>query len=399
MSLHIKQLVETCVEDAGNKRRGQRRAAEILRQGLSGKNPTIEAKDVSFKALAEAMVVPEGETLNTFIWDTDFREAVDSSAFPIAVKYVTDSVAIPAYEMGMAGADALITDRGVHSQAGKDDIIKIPGVLSDLWPDRVFRGMPYTEGNLMEKYAEIQVATFGRIIGFTKYALLADDGGAMLRDAVTLAENAGQHRHQFIVESAADLAITATGQAADTNLYYEGTRRIVYSSDHSSLEEGSQTNDNLGTGSLTTAPTTALKTWYSQMALMKDLWGRPVNPLLGRKQLLVPQSLYIDAQVVTASPFQSDNMNNGITPRLFSSLEIIPSVVLDGFTGTTSTVNWYAGNFPKAHWWYWGWPFKVDVQSAGSDADFERDEALRIKESYRGGCGYVDYRYVYKSVN
>mgnify|MGYP001574482174 FL=1 len=391
--LHIKEFVNTKVTEAGgNRKQGQCAVAESIKKMLAGPTPKLDARDISLRALFEAMCVPDGVSTEEFVFSPEYREAVDSSAFPISVKYITDSVAIPAYNRGLAGADMLVRDRGVNTQAGKDDSIKVRGFLSDLWPDRVYRGMPYTEGNLMEKYAEIEIATFGRIVGFTKYALLMDDG-EMLNEAEMLSENGGAHRHTFIVQSAADRAVDATGRAAAKSLWYEGTKGEVYLSDHSGVEEGSQTNDNLFAGSLVTAPTQSLTDMFVGMATMKDIFGRPVRSR--PNTILAPMALEIAAQVVTQSPFQSDNANNGITPRFFQSLNIVSSNVLDAIDAN----DWYGGDFAKAHWWYWGWKFKTDVQGAGSDADFERDEALRIKVSYRGGCGYVDYRYVCKFSN
>lgn len=175
----------------------------------------------------------------------------------------------------------------------------------------------FKSGSMAEAKESYKIDTFGRIVGFTRQALINDDLGALTDPAAKLGQAASEFEAQFLVE----LLETGSGSGPvmddDTTLFH---------ADHGNLA---------GTGA--TISETTLTAARLAMRKQTGLAGRPIN--VTPKYLVVPPELETTAQKLLASiqPNNSDDVN-----PFSSKLQLLVEARL------SSTTRWYVTADPAA---------------------------------------------------
>jgi len=167
------------------------------------------------------------------------------------------------------------------------------------------------------------------------------------------------------------------------------TQSNFYTTDHSSVSGlDGQVNANTVSDSL---GTTGVSNALNRFANMVDERGDPIQ--------IVPTVLLVHpldgptAWQLVRSTNQFDTSNNALNPYGpggYRTFKVVESVFIE----TSSTRNWYLGDFASQVYWLWGWKPETLVQTKDSNISFEKDIVTRYRFSYFGGCGHVDYRYI-----
>ncbi|MER3352471.1 MAG: Mu-like prophage major head subunit gpT family protein [Hoeflea sp. D1-CHI-28] len=148
----------------------------------------------------------------------------------------------------------------------------------------------FKSGSMAEAKESYKIDTFGRIIGFTRQALINDDLGALTDPASKLGQAASEFEAQFLV----DLLESGSGAGPDMD---DGT--ALFHADHGNLEASTAAAPGLAT------------LGNARLAMRKQtgLAGRPIN--VQPKFLIVPPEHEILAEQVLAAinPATSDDVN------------------------------------------------------------------------------------------
>lgn len=309
--------------------------------------------------------------------DVDISSAITASEFPFITGKLIHDTLIPAYEENLAGLDMLLTEEDSDRK-----IVDVAGTMGSEEPARLLEGEEYELSTDREKTIQIQTHKFGRRIAITRELVSFDKtGGSILRKAKVAGPNMARHRLTWVMEGIQDIAIDATGQAANTIFKYDGSTAALYSNDHSAID--GQTNDNSITDTLNTL---GLQASRKQLRVQTDFYGKTLR--LDGQVLLVPEALYVESMKLTKSMTDPDQQNSGV-PNLFRGVTVIGDPLLD----VTSTTAWFYGNFKRQFLWLWIW--RPGVEAIPGDP--RRDIIMEFKYGYYAGFGAQDYRGVIKS--
>lgn len=378
--LQIKKLLESCGEGI----QGTRKAARIIEEALNAPDDDakhIEADDFSLAAIWEAVVGPRLTTL-TIEGPMPIVEDVNVHQFTILAKTLISKVVMAAFTDAALVGDKLVTP--FKSTLLTD---KVPGGFVSGTPEDIEPGMAYPHnGDITEKYVQIEGKKRGHMLDVTWEAIFFDQTGIVLREARKFGRQAAKDREKQIIFRIQDLANFRSYHPSNTqtNIYQAaGAARHTY---------GNLINN-------------ALQNWtdidaaFQALGAMLDDNGDPI--LVTPKILLVPRALEVTATRLiknqrmpairtTTGPGDSPNEANPFHNRF----EIVATPYLD----LDSTVVWYLGDFKAQFLNKVVMPLEVLSRfDEKNDAAWEKDIKIQFKVRYYQRVGAVDYRLVVKS--
>jgi len=374
----IKSIVEGHTADAdGNVKEGRRRACDQL--GRLFEANKIPITDFSLRILFENFV---GGDINDMS-DEQVAEAITHSYFPTITTKALLPYVMPAYTEGLGSADQLVTE-----VPGLTDLrdTPVPGLTAADTVELTPEGQNFTEASLGEKLCYIEMCKFGKIISVTKEAIARDKTGQLVTRVRGFAGKAGMTRHQIIVQKTFGIACTKTKEAATRNFRYNGTATAIFSNDHSAVD--GPTNDNLITTAFSQA---AINELFILLMKMQDEKSDTI--MNWPTHLCVPTALYMQALEILTSVGKSETANraDNVVARLFAGTpNLFSSPVLDA----NNAGLWYLGRPKDQTLWIWQAPFAVVAQGADSEKSFEADVVMRVKVSFAGNAGCIDYKHL-----
>lgn len=367
-------LMETlATENNGDRQKALNGFHKKMEEVIETQGVTLE--HISIRNLAEAMC---GSLPGTAV---ELAETITAAAMPVLTGKLLHGVFIAGYESLTNMVMPLVQE--VTSTRSKETI----GGLSAHDNLQLTReATPFQHSQPSEKYSEIANHKFGLIVDLTKEAVVEDRTGQIVATARDIGVKGGTHQHAYIIEKVTDVAITATGEAANTSLRINGSTRTMYANDHSSWDV--QTNDNLAASSA--LGSTGLKTARTLLGLMKDEKGDPI--IVIPRFLLVPVELEVTALEQMGSQQKPGTGNNEIN-AFRNAYTIISSPILDATLGTT----WYLGDPSRQTRLQWYDRPRTDTMGASAQMAFNSDIVSQFKFHYHAGVGCTDYRYVVKA--
>lgn len=387
---------------------------EVAEHYTGGKSPGVETAEglsTAAKALADRLdkgkIKPEeihmGQLFESFVnfpgsklrkkWgqlagnvadnNQDIIEAITSSEFPFITGKLIQQTLIPEYERNIENLSLLLTEDDASPATKTMDIAGTMGVEE---PDSLLEGEEYQLTTDREKTVQLRAYKFGRRLAGTRELVTFDQtGGAILQRARNAGETMGNHRFTWVIQGVQDIAITATGQAANTVFKYDGSTAALYANSHTGVDN--QTNDNLITTPLST---TGLRDMFVVLGKMVDYYGKDLRLNLRGPNivLLVPLTLEVEARKLVTSTGDPDSANRG--ENVFRNAF---SVMSDPGLEANSSSNWYFGNFKRQFIWKWIWrPSVRDIPG-----DPRRDIVVEYVYGYYAAFGAQDYRFAGKS--
>jgi hypothetical protein len=276
---------------------------------------------------------------------------------------------------------------------------KIPGLTTLGGPNEVSEGHPYQEMGFGEKWVSTRESKKGRILSINAETLWFDQVGIIMRNAMTIGLVTQQERERTIVRGVIDADST-------TNPVYRpsGVGTPLYASDGSFYNW-------IGVGNTVTGSpfnaASALQDWtdiqhvkrYRATAVKDDrIDGTPqvIGGINSGLLLLVPESLDgVAAYTVNASEVRVDDTNNRTT--MANPVKgVVSGYLASPYLDEVSTADYYLGRFKDQFLWTEIWPLETFTQGAGSEAEFERDVAFRVKVRYYAGISALDTKLVTK---
>ena len=375
MKGQIRGIVEQLVSKHGNdKKQGQKAFTELFDKAIDEKK--LRPEDFSLLELFNALCDPRHELdrENSEV----LHEAVNSSAFPYATNKLISTVVLDGYDLNVGDAKELVTEYSAKRKT--EDIVGFTDLEE---PDEVLEGMPYHEETVDEKRVQIKSKKFGRIISLTKEMILFDQTDLILRKAATIGQKAGYQEAKNIFLAVQDAASTDLGISAAEWLVYDGSAADSYSTDHSSFDDGANTNSNQGSTAFGTA---GMKAALTLLRKLKDHASEYITVV--PTHVVVPEAKVWEAREMFSSEKQYDSAENA--KNVFNNAyKVISHPILD----ETSAYYWYIGDFKKDIFMSRIWPMQVTMQSSNSESAFTSDIIKRFKVSNYWGLGAVDYRH------
>jgi len=375
----VRGLVEAKKLEAGENREELNRLVKAELDSLFEEGK-IKPDEFSVKGLFEELVVSENPDITSTSSAERIAEAVTTTAFPTITSSVIHNTIIPAYELEVGDLASLCREAPATKTAND----KVAGFTTGGGPERRLETMAYQETDFGEKYIEIDLSDFGRIISLTREAIYDDRTGQLLDRARDIGEKGGQHRALMIAETIEVAPRTAFGESASRAFVYKGTALTAsqfYSSDHSSVAD-KQTNDNVDTTALSFTGIDALNTLFQGMV---DENGDRI--IIRPKTLLVPPALWTTATKLMFGATDPDQVGAQVNPfKGMYDLKQSPYL--------SSSTKYYLGDFQKQLLWLWVWKPETAVQTANSEVAFSSQIIQRYRFDYNGGVGHTDYRHI-----
>jgi len=385
--------------------KGYRQVGEKLFDASYNKaNNSLNTNNFSIKAMTEAALeyklgisggVNVGgqngwDLVKEYEGDARFMETVTTGAIPTIIGTVLEKTMIESYNYHTGPYNTLVRE---IDWTGKDTTkATIPGMqaFSD-FKERA-EGTPYLQSGLKEKYAEVYLKDFGRIIALTWEAVVSDETGLLVERAQSLGEAGAFHRNQMIVQSVEMIAARSTmGETATKACNLNGTTLLqagVYATTHAAV-----TGTDLQVNANLVATNKALD--YDGI---DEAWGlaRKMTDEKGAYINVVPNALLVYAtQAAKAWNLMNTNMQPGTAEFnsnfYYKKFNIIDTPYL------SDTNSWYLGDFPKQVVWMWVARPASLTKGTESDAFFTSKIIKQWRFSYHGGCGMRDYRYIIRS--
>ena len=388
----LKQLVKQHEDQAGSniKEAHQQAAGRVGALIDQGK---IQTKDFSFRQMFEELVdVPLSADV------VQIAEAINTSAFPTFASTILHKDIIKEYEAQVANYEFLVSE----SKARLTNREKIGGFESmDNEPQRRPEAMAYEETAFGEKYWEVIMSDFGRMISVTRETIYEDHTNEVMNRARNIGRAAGQHKARMIVQTLECLPRTAFNETAFQGAIYKGTalnQAQMYSDDHSAID--GVVNDNL-------AATNALATYQNidnamqLFSAMVDEGGNKIN--ITPSILLVPRALAVTAYNImntTTYMFSGGDSTSGAEPVMNPTLNPIRALGNFRVIDTTYLANnttWYLGEPKDQMKWLTVYPPATASQGANSELAFTNQIVARFRFSYHGGVGHSDYRHIVRN--
>jgi len=388
----LKQLVKQHEDQAGgNIREAYDQAANRI--GALIDEGKISTKDFSFRQMFEELVdVPLSADV------TQVAEALNTSAFPTFASTILHKDIIKEYEAQVAAYETLVSE----SKARLTTREKIGGFEAmDNEPQMRPEAMAYEETAFGEKFWEVIMADFGRMISVTRETIYEDHTNEVMNRARNIGRAAGQHKARMIIQTLECLPRTAFNETTFQGAIYKGTalnQAAMYSDDHSTID--GVVNDNL-------AANNALATYQNidnamrLFADMVDEGGNKIN--ITPSILLVPRALAVTAYNImntTTYMFSGGDATSSAEPSMNPTLNPIRALgnfqVIDTtYLGDNTT--WYLGEPRDQMKWLTVYPPATASQGANSELAFTNQIVARFRFSYHGGVGHSDYRHIVRN--
>lgn len=297
------------------------------------------------------------------------RAMHSTSDFPSLLENVTNKVLRLGYEAAPAGTK--VAARQVLAR----DFKPLSRVQFGESPalQKVLEGGEYKRGKVLDSKETYSVATYGRIIGISRQAIVNDDLQAFARVARQMGWAAAEFESGQITG-----LLTANAAMADGGALFNVTTPAVGGTGHG----------NLGTGTGSALSATGLAAGTKAMRLQKGLdASTPIN--VAPRYLIVPAALeYTALQLVTA-----------ITPTTINDVNVYAGkleVVVDPRLDASSTTAWYLVADPAA---VDGLEYAYLEDSPGLQLMMREDfdtAGIEWRASLDFGCAPVEWRALYK---
>lgn len=384
----LKQLVTQFTDQAGsNVREAHRLAANKVGQLMDeGK---LSSRDFTLRQLYEELVdVPLSEDAATV------AEALNTSAFPTFASTILHRDIIKEYEAEVKPFEMLVTE----SKARLTTREKIGGFEAmDNEPQLRPEAMAYEETDFGEKFWEVVMADFGRMISITRETIYEDHTNEVMNRARNIGRAAGQHKARMIIQTLEVLPRVAFNETASNAAIYKGTaltQAQMFSADHTAID--GVVNDNLAT-------TNPLETYQNidnamqLFAAMVDEGGNKIN--ITPRFLVVPRALVIPAYNImntTTYMVGGGDTHDGIQPTL-NPIRALGNFNVVDTTYLASNTGWYLGNPADQMKWLTVYAPATASQGASSELAFTNQIVARFRFSYHGGVGHSDYRHIVRN--
>jgi hypothetical protein len=381
------------------------------RDQLGKQTTKLDPARVSLRMLWEALVGDVEETLPSFGGSKignfmtggasdgrELREAIDSTAFPLATGVLISSKVIEAYENTPTIGDELCTV--MPSRLRSERFV---GFTHLEGPMEVAEGASYEESGFDEKFVTTETTKKGRILEITEEAILFDQTGQIMVRAQSLGERTRMEREETILSGVLDVGSGAVGykdvyrpSGVAATLYSAGNQNLLATAtplvDWTDLDE---------------AMRFAAITMVDDRATTAD--RRPVtfNP----KVLLVGRELWATgSRILNATETRTGDITTGtgsqmltgnIVGTMVPGLRVLSSPLID-FLGTVSgsryddASDWFLGDFRRQFVWQEIFPLQT-MRAAETDiARWRRDIVMGVKVRYFGGLFASDTKSVLK---
>lgn len=349
---------------------------KLLEKGVA-KPEDVNIRDC-FEVFVQPLLKEAGKSFDPMYGDYDeIREEVVSSQFPYATNKLISPTMTSQYELDVADIMPLVSETTSNHP---DETVA--GTTAGDSPRYTEEAMPYPESGLGEKRVSIKNFKFGHTLSLTTEMVRFDQTGELLKRARNVGSRTADVVEEFICNRITDTAWSEIHEATSQAFVQDGTRRALYSSDHSAWDV--QTNDNLvqsGTGGVPSI--TQVKSMVNLLKGQKDIKGKPVR--------VRPQIVFGHAQLeedfdqfFTAQEFDIDSGERNKN-RYRGKYKIITSQFAPDST------EWFMGDFARQFRLQWVWKPKVTVDRTG---DPRRDILVSYYSNFYAGVGAEDHRFV-----
>ena len=334
------------------------------------------------KAKGKPLLKPEDWSIKELY---DFCEAVDVTQFPVLTATLIEKKVMAGYEDAKMILDQLVTPFNSSLQ-----ISKIPGAYSEGTLHDIEPGDPYQhDGDVTEKYVQIEGKKRGSILDVTMEAIKFDQTGLILMRADKFGRHASIDREKRGLYTILDIT---TGGVNYYAWYPSGTRTALYAG---ATAGGAHAQSNLIAHALQNW--TDIDAGYSQLGLMQDDNGDPIFNTA--KILLVPLGKETTAKRLISNTLMPASRSTGD-----SALEANPwanrfTVLSSPLLDAISATQWYMGDFKKQFVEKIVMPLEVLTRKDNkNDPAWERDIVAQYKIRHYTQVGALDYRHVIKSL-
>lgn len=350
----------------------------------------LNASNFSLRGLWEAMGRPDlnrgKRMLGLDLTEAEFKESMDSSAFPKVTGALINRVVMDAYEQTYGAGMQLVS---VIPSSQRDDVV-VGFTAADSLAE-VEEGMPYEQGDFGEKYHKIRNRKWGRILALSEEMVKFDQTGQMVQRAQRIGENARAKQDEIIMEvicGTVNSGVNACWRpAATATTLYSDTSTDPYDASNPK----STTFDNVNTNNL--VDETDIDENMALLAAATDEKGRPiaVNPaqlVCGWGKIMVARRI-----------LESTNASKLTTPAgvVNTYAGQIQSIVSPWVTNKLSAAYWLLGEFKKQFIYTEVFPLQVFQAKPGSEDEWLRDTVFGFKARFMGGCGAVSNKFVIRS--
>jgi hypothetical protein len=357
----------------------------LLQKGVS--DGTIKlGENISLDDLFEVFVVPGLEEKGIpFDWRTgdfsEIKEEITSTQFLYATSKLINPLMIEAYET--ASGEVMQLVREVESNHREETYV---GTTDGDEADYVPEATPYPEVSMQEKRVRIQNFKFGKWISVTEEMMRFDQTGELIRRTQDAGTSIADVLEEFIVRRITDVAWTKINESTSQAFVYNGTRADIFQNDHDSVD--GQTNDNLVAG--TQPSLTVVREMVNHLKAMVTEKGRPmrIRPrvIFGADQMEIVLRQFFQLQTVDFND-ATGQISGNVNP-FRGAYRIVTSPY------TSTTTEWYMGDFPRQYILQWVWRPRTNVNQAG---DPRRDVVGAFSAGFYAGVGARDYRFVVKN--
>jgi len=259
---------------------------------------------------------------------------------------------------------------------------KIPGIsLPGDEAEAIGANQPYPEVGVSEEWVMTpEKVKRGYILSLSKEAVFGDRTGLLLDRANKGAEMMGLNKEKRILDAV--LGIDTLYRRND------GFAQATYGDTHTDGDF-----DNLGTAAL--ADWTDIEAALLLFDAINDPnTGEPV--MIGSRQLIVPTALLFTAQRIVSAIETREVTNTNTTtispnPLSGTPLEIVSNQYVND--RTSSTIQWFIGDFPRGFTYRENWPITTEEEREGGPRAFSHDTVARFKVSEKGVPAVEEPRY------
>lgn len=320
-------------------------------------------------------------------WDKVSEAIAASGDFNNLFTKMIHNTFIPGYESALVSLEPLFTrmpsDTRIQYHGGIDAADE---------PERIPEGTSYPEKSPTEKYVQIENHKVGDTTGITKETILYDKtGGQLMTSIADRRDEMERMIRRWILSRVQDIAFTTNNfnLSASTSLQINGTTRAIYSSNHSSWDNG-QSNDNVVASTSGDITSTILQSGYTLLANMTNIHGRKLGLTAGADTLLINSDKYFKTTNLVNASGSYENANTDA--NVVNIVGVARNIVHSPEVGTTT---YFQGDFKRQ--FVLQEVQKISVQAAGA----ELTKGVLRKFIMDGiiGIGAREYRRVIKYTN
>jgi len=307
----------------------KRRAAAIdgltLRAGINLDHPAPGANeyrvlslvDIARETLVGAGIKTRGLSASRIIRTALQSRAASMSDFPSLLAGTANKVLRESYDMSPGTYELWcnVTENPDYKEMSRNQLSEAPDL------DEIPEHTPYKYGKFTDAKEVFQIASYGKLFGITRHALINDDLAAFTRIPMAFAQSAKRK-----VNTAAYAALTANAAMAD------GV--ALFHADHSNY---------VGSGSGAAPAIATLDTARTAMRTQTGLQGAILN--IAPRFIIIPAALETATDTVLNSAGDLDDYkSSAVKNPFFGKLEPVVEAGLDA----NSTKTWYLASDKNA---------------------------------------------------